>query len=71
MEGGGVRVDVFEELKFLGRVGGPVGGSVWVGLSDWGGGVNVDEELKVFVKIQKEKNRGVGFGGGGGGSGLM
>ena len=50
---GGVRVDVIEELKFLGKFakkkiqGG--GGSVW-GCSGWGGGggvrVDVNEELK-------------------------
>ena len=63
--GGGVRMDVNEELKFCENskknLGWGVGGSVrGVGLE--GGGVRVDvNEIEVFVKIQKKK-----FGGGGG-----
>ena len=68
-------MDVNKELKFLGKFtqkklgGGQVGG--WVGE---GGGVRVDvkEELKFFVKIQKKKKIGGGGGGGlVGGSGWM
>ena len=52
LRGGGVRVDVIEELKFLGKLkkkigGGGVGGS-W-GSGGWVGGglrVDVNEELK-------------------------
>ena len=45
---GGVRVDVIEELKFLGKFTKKFrGGRFWEG-SGWGGGVRVDvnEELK-------------------------
>ena len=68
--GGGVRVDVNEELKFLWKfkkknifffVGGGVPGG------GGGGGVRVDggceRRIEVFVKIQKK------WGGGGGGQG--
>ena len=71
--GGGVRVDVNEievfvkiqkEIFFLGG-GESVGGSG----SGWGVRVDVNEELKFFVKIQKKKIGGGGSGGGGGGGG--
>ena len=72
--GWGVRVDVIEELKFLGKftktnlggVGrGQVGGQVGRG----GGQGGCERRIEVFVKIQK-KNWGVGGGGvGSGGSG--
>ena len=63
--GRGVRVDVNEELKFLGKFKKKMGGGVGLG-----GGVRMDvnEELKFFVKIQKKKNW-VGVPGGGGGRG--
>ena len=63
---GGVRVDVIEELKFLGkftqknrgRVGrGQVGGSGW-----WGGQGLCERRIEFFVKIKKN---GGGVGGGG------
>ena len=46
--GGGVRMDVNEELKFLGKfIKKKIRGGVWGGLG-WGGGVRMDvnEELK-------------------------
>ena len=61
--GGGVRVNVNEELKFLwgGGVGGGVGGSVGgVGL---GGQSGCERRIEVFV------GGGVRWGGGGGGRG--
>ena len=65
--GGGVRVDVNEELKFLGKFkkknwgwGGPGGGG---GGSGWGVRVDVNEELKFLLKFKK-KFRGGGSGGG-------
>ena len=78
--GGGFRVDVNEELKFLGKfkkkkyffLGGGPGG---VGLEDQDG---CERRIKVFVKIQKKifflggSGGGVGLGGSGwGGSGWM
>ena len=70
---GGVRVDVIEELKFLGKItkkfgGGSRGGggSGWWG---WGQG-GCERRIEVFVKIQKKKK--IFFlGGGGGGVGLV
>ena len=67
---GGVRVDVIEELKFLGKFtkkkiwggGGCVGGGV--GLVGWGQS-GCERRIEVFVKIQKKKF----YLGGGGGSG--
>ena len=59
--GGGVRVDVNEELKFLGKFTKKKfrGGSVR------GGGVRVDvnEELKFLCKFKKRKIGGGGLGG--------
>ena len=72
---GGVRVDVNEELKFLGKFkkknwagsrggsGGGEGGGV--GLGGQGG---CERRIEVIVKIKK-KNWGGGEGGGGGGFG--
>ena len=61
--GGGVRVDVNEDLKFLGKLkkkggGGRSGG---VGLGSQGG---CERRIEVFVKIKKKN-----WGGRGGGSG--
>ena len=61
---GGVRVDVIEELKFLGKFSkkweGRVGGSSWVGQG------RCEERNEVFVKIEKKLwGRGVGWGGSG------
>ena len=66
--GGGVRVDVIKELKFLGKftkknLGGGVGGGG--GVSGWWGGGGggqggCERRIEVFVKIQKKK-----LGGGG------
>ena len=77
--GGGVRVDVNEELKFCenskkknwgGGVGGSVGG---VGLGGGGGQGGCERRIEVFVKIKKKKKifflGGGGSGGGGVGSG--
>ena len=65
---GGVRVDVIEELKFLGKFtkkkwAGSGGG--WVGGSGWCGGQGgCERRIEVFVKIQKKMGgRGVGSGG--------
>ena len=84
---GGVRVDVIEELKFLGKFtkknwGG--GGGVWVGGGGGGGGGGgvvgggqggCERRIEVFDKIQKKKFWGGGRVGGGvfglGGSGWM
>ena len=66
--GGGVRVDVNEELKFFKKkiVGGSGGsgesGGRGVGGSVWGVRVDVNEELKFLGKFKKKKK----FGGGGG-----
>ena len=53
--GGGVRVDVIEELKFLGKFtknkigrGGRGGGGLV-----WGGQGGCERRIEVFVKIQK------------------
>ena len=71
---GGVRVDVIEELKFLGKftkkkIGGGgsgwVGGGSGVGLVGWGQG-GCERRIEVFVKVQK-RNLGGGWVGGGGG----
>ena len=59
---GGVKVDVIEELKFLGKFTkkklgrGVGGGSGW-----WGGLDGCERRIEVYVKIQKKK-----WGGGGG-----
>ena len=76
---GGVRVDVIEELKFLGKFnkkmfflggvcgGGGVGSG---GLGWWGGGQGgCQRKIEVFVKIRKKNLGGGGGGGGGGGQG--
>ena len=84
--GGGVgwgdRVDVNEELKFLGKFtkensgGGGVGrggGQVGGGSGWWGGQGGCVRRIEVFVKIQKKNIGGVGGGGvasGGGGGGV-
>ena len=71
--GGGVRVDVNKELKFLGLFkkkkffffGGGGGGGlgrVGGGGSGWGGQGGCEQRIEVFGKIQKKN-----FGGGGGG----
>ena len=74
---GGVRVDVTEEWKFLGKLrkkfgGGGLGrGQVGVGLVGGQGGC--ERRIEVFVKIQKKKKwggGGVGGRGEGGGVGL-
>ena len=46
--GSGVRVDVIEELKFLGKFtkSNRGGGGGWVGGSSWGFRVDVNKELK-------------------------
>ena len=72
--GGGVRVDVIEELKFLGKFtqknfggGGCVGGGGGGGGSGWWGCQGgYERRIEVFVKIKKKKF----FLGGGGGSGV-
>ena len=73
---GGVRVDVNEELKFLGKFkkknwggGGVGGGGVWGRGSGWGGGgqSGCERRIEVFVKIQKKN---IFLGGSGGGGGL-
>ena len=73
--GGGVLVDVNEELKFLGKFKKKKLGGVW-GVGSSGGvgngvGVRVDvnEELKFWGKFQKKKMW--GRGGRGGGSGRV
>ena len=74
VEGGGVRVDVNEELMFLGKLkkkkklGGGFGGGGRVG----GGQGGCERRIEVFVKIQKKKFGRIFFfflGGGGRGSG--
>ena len=69
--GGGVRVDVIEELKFLGKLTiffwgggreGSGGGSGW-----WGGQGGCERRIEVFVKIQQKKKMGGLRRGGGGG----
>ena len=63
--GGGVRVDVFEELNFLGKFKKKIGGGGWGrglgrggGLGWWGGGGGgqggCERKIEVFVKIQKK-----------------
>ena len=71
----GVRVDVNEELKFLGKFtkklggGGGMGSDVqWEG-SGWGSQGGCDGRIEVFGKIHTKKNRGGSFWGGGGGGG--
>ena len=75
--GGGVRVDVIEELKFLGKftknrkkIGGGVGGLGRGGRVGRGGQGGCERRIEVFVKIQKKKwgggrGRGGGWVGGG------
>ena len=74
--GGGVRVDVNQELKFFGKFKKKNwGGGGWVhgggGGSGLGGQDGCERRIEVFVKIQKKKIWGGGRGGrwGGGGSG--
>ena len=55
--GGGVRVDVFEEMKFLRKFT-----FFWGVEGAWGVRVDVNEEMKFLRKFTNEK-----FGGGGGG----
>ena len=64
--GGGVRVDVNEELKFLGKFKKKIGGGVrgcWFGGQD-----GCERRIEVFVKIQKKigggghRGEGVGLG---------
>ena len=63
MRGGGVRVDVNEELKFLGKFTKKFGGG--------GGQGGCERRIEVFVKIQLKKKEFWGVGGGeGGGVGL-
>ena len=76
MGGGGVRVDVNEELKFLRKFTKNRGWGVRVGggVVGWGGGRGgCERRIEVFVKIQKKNwGRGVGSRGSGrGGSGWM
>ena len=79
---GGVRVDVNEELKFLGKfkkkwggvrgVGsGGIGGGAGcrVGGRVWGVRVDVNEELKFLGKFTKKNSWGGGVGSGGGQAG--
>ena len=72
---GGVRMDVIEELKFLGKFtqknGGFRGGWVVGGRVGVGGQGGCGRRIEVFVKIQKKMggSRGLGRGGGGVGSG--
>ena len=61
MGGGGVRVDVNEELKFFVKIqeknylgGGGSGG----GGSGWGGQDGCERRIEAIVKIQKKKNGG-------------
>ena len=76
MGGGGVRVEVNEKLKFLGKFtknyfffgGGGSGGGVGSGGEGWVGGVGLvgcghggcERRIEVFVKIQKKKKLGGG-----------
>ena len=76
-EGGGVRVDVNQELKFFGKFKKKMGGGGWVH-GGGGGGVRVggqdgcERRIEVFVKIKKKYFFwGGGRGGRGGGSGWM
>ena len=66
--GGGVRVDVNQELKFFGKFKKKNwGGGRWVhGGSGLGGQDGCERRIEVFVKIKKKK---LGGGGDGGGSG--
>ena len=66
---GGVRVDVNEELKFLGKLkknvfffGGGVRGGGGVGLGGGGGQDGCERRIEVFVKINKKNWEGVGLG---------
>ena len=79
--GGGVRVDVIEELKFLGKftkknwrgVGGGWVGGVWL-VCVWGGGGGqggCEGRIEVFVNIPKKIWGGRGWGGVGSGGGLV
>ena len=72
--GGGVRVDVNEELKFFVKIQNKkkLGGGGSGGGSGWGGGQGgCERRIDVFVKIPKKKKNWVGGGGGGeGGFGL-
>ena len=65
--GGGVRVDVNQELKFFGKFKKKIGGGGgWVhGGSGLGGQDGCERRIEVFVKIKKKKS--FFFGGGGGG----
>ena len=63
--GGGVRVDVNEELKFLGKLKKKNWGEGGGGGGGRGGQGGCERRIKVFMKIQKK----MGGGGGGGGSG--
>ena len=77
----GVRVDVIEELKFLGKFtknsggggGGGGGGGVREGSGGgsgwWGGQGECERRIEVFVKIPKKKKKIFFFLGGGGGGG--
>ena len=62
------RIEVFVKIQKKNRFGGGPRGSGWGWGSGWGGGVSVDvnEELKFFVKIFK-KWEGLGGGRVGGG----
>ena len=64
--GGGVRVDVNEELKFLRKFK----KKYWGGVRGWGVGLGgqdgCERRIEVFVKIKKKKLGGGGAGVGGG-----
>ena len=65
--GGGVRMDVNEGLKFLGKFKKKkIGGGGGVGFGGQGG---CERRIEVFMKIQNNFFFGGGGGGGGGGSG--
>ena len=71
--GGGVRVDVNQELKFFWKIQKKKwGGGGWVhggGGPGWGGQDGCERRIEVFVKIKKKKyffGGGVGLGGQGG-----
>ena len=74
--GWGVRVDVIEELKFLGKFtktiggGGRFGWGLFGGVGGGGGQGGSDGRIEVFVKIQK-KNFFFFLGGGGGSDGRV
>ena len=69
--GRGVRVDVNEELKFLGKFKKKFGGGRGVGFGG-GGQDGCERRIEVFVKKQKKKkNFFFFFGGGGVGVGLV